>query len=163
MFLGLFSPKRQCLFIRGFHLAKQFANPSAEDIIFKAICVNLRQKKWNLLDKMLPSLTSSVVSRVFHEFQRSPPVVLEFYNRIGGYKFILDSSSCCGIVIHVMVNCRKYDDALFLMKELMMARGCSPFTVLEILLNSYDSVFSRSAVLEALVGVCTQIGSTKGA
>ncbi|XP_060973146.1 pentatricopeptide repeat-containing protein At1g11710, mitochondrial isoform X4 [Cannabis sativa] len=151
---------------RGFHLGKQFKNPTAtaEDIVFRAICVNVKQKKWKFLEQITPSLTDSLVSRVLREFQNSPKLALEFYNRIGESKTIsqLSLESSCTLV-HVFVNSRRYDNALNLMGSLMSSYVVSPLEILEGLVKSYEACGSCPAVFDALVRACTQFGATEGA
>lgn len=89
---------------RAFHVGKQFANPSTEDIVFRAICVNLRQRKWKILEQMAPSLTNSLVNRVVSEFRKSPKLALEFYTWVGeNNRFSHSLESSCAIV-HLLVN-----------------------------------------------------------
>lgn len=147
---------------RSFHLGKSILNPISEDVVFRAICVNLKQRRWNFLEKNLASLTNALVSRVVCEFQNTPQLVLEFYNWVGE-KSVLHSLEISCSVIHVLVNSRRYDDALSLMGNLMTVNGLSPLEVLEALNNSYGICESSPAVFDALVRACTQIGATVGA
>ncbi|KAJ8556150.1 hypothetical protein K7X08_022908 [Anisodus acutangulus] len=62
-----------------------------------------------------------------------------------------------------MVNCKNYDDALFLMKELMIRRGYSPLEILEVLLDTFASRFTCDAVFDTLVRACTELGASEGA
>ncbi|PHT35653.1 hypothetical protein CQW23_23353 [Capsicum baccatum] len=163
MVLNLFGLKRRNLFIRAIHLGKHFSTPNTEEILFKSICVNLRERKWRFLDQLLPSLKDSVLPRVFHEFRSSPNVVLELYQRISTSRSVLSSLETCCIVIHTMVNCKNYNDALFLMKELMISRGYSPLDILEVLLDTYDVSFPCDAVFDTLVRACTELGASDGA
>ncbi|KAL0398769.1 UNVERIFIED_CONTAM: ATP synthase gamma chain, chloroplastic [Sesamum radiatum] len=163
MFLGFFSSKSRNFLFRGLHFAKQSTRPSAEDIIFRAVCVNIRQKKWKFLDQLSSSLTNSLLSRVFLEFQSSPQLLLEVYRRVGGQKAILDSLESCCILIHVLVDQRNYDEAVCLMKELMMSKGYLPLEVLEALINCLSVCSPSSAVFDALIRACTQIGATESA
>ncbi|KAA8520070.1 hypothetical protein F0562_014326 [Nyssa sinensis] len=163
MFFVLFSSKRCHLLVRGFHVGKHFSNPSTEDIVFKAICVNLRQRKWKLVDQMSSSLTDSIVSRVIREFRTSPELALEFFKWVGEYKSFSHSLESYCTVIHVLVNSRRYVDALSLMKNLMQTKGYSPLEVLETLVDSYEMCLSSPAVFDSLVRACTQIGATEGA
>nr|QQL93817.1 pentatricopeptide repeat protein [Lycium chinense] len=163
MVLSLFGLKRRNLFVRALHLGKQFTTPNTKEILFKAICVNLRERKWKFLDQMSSSLTNSVLPRVFREFRSSPNVVLELYRRISASKSVLNCLETCCIVIHTMVNCKNYDDALFLMKELMIRRGYSPLEILEVLLDTYDVSFTCDAVFDTLVRACTELGASDGA
>nr|GMC93043.1 pentatricopeptide repeat-containing protein At1g11710, mitochondrial [Ipomoea batatas]GME02587.1 pentatricopeptide repeat-containing protein At1g11710, mitochondrial [Ipomoea batatas] len=160
--MGLFSPKRRQLFVRALHLGKQFAHPNTEDVLFRSICVNLRENKWKFMDQICSGLTGSVLSRIFNEFRSSPQVVLEFYKRIGGAKSVLNSLESCCVVIHVMVCCRHFDDALWLMKELMIMKGISPLEILRGLIDSYDVGCGSNAVFDTLVRACTQIRLTDG-
>ncbi|CAK7351225.1 unnamed protein product [Dovyalis caffra] len=163
MFLSSCLIKRRCFLKRSFHLGNSFLNPSSDDIVFRAICVNLKHRRWNFLEQNLLTLTSPLVSRVVCAFQKSPQLALEFYNWVREKKSALhslDSSSC---VIHVLVNSRRYDDALCLMGSLMTVNGLSPMEVLEALNNSYRMCESSPAVFDALIRACTQIGATEGA
>lgn len=81
-----FLSKRSCFFNRGLHLGKQFSCPNSEDIVFRAICVNLKHRRWKFLDQVFPSLTNALVSRVVGEFQNSPQLALEFYDWVGEKK-----------------------------------------------------------------------------
>ncbi|KAK2644491.1 hypothetical protein Ddye_019686 [Dipteronia dyeriana] len=144
---------------RAFHVGRHFANPSREDIVFRAICVNLRQRKWKVLDQMAPSLTNSLVSRVVCEFRKSPKLALEFYNWVEeskGFSKTLESS--CAIV-HVMTDSRRFDDALSIMGNLMHVS----FGGFARLVDVYELCESTPAVFDALVRACTQIGATEGA
>ncbi|KAJ6333837.1 hypothetical protein OIU77_009677 [Salix suchowensis] len=132
-------------------------------LFFRAICFNLKQRRWSFLEKNLPSLTNAIASRVLCEFQNSPQLALEFYNWVGDKKSVLHSLESSCSVIHVLVNSRRYDDALSLMGNLMTVNGLSPLEVLEALNNSYGICESSPAVFDALVRACTQIGATVGA
>ncbi|XP_048442456.1 pentatricopeptide repeat-containing protein At1g11710, mitochondrial-like [Pyrus x bretschneideri] len=112
------------------------------------------------------TLTSSLVSRVVREFRNSPQLALEFYN------WVRTNQSCCPqfldsscTLIHVLINSRRYDDALSLMESLMGEEGLPPLVVLEGLVTSYDEGcgFSSPAVFDALVRACTRLGATDGA
>ncbi|KAJ6978518.1 hypothetical protein NC653_026821 [Populus alba x Populus x berolinensis] len=162
MLLSSFLIKRWCFLERSFHLGKSISNPISEDVVFRAICVNLKQRRWNFLEKNLASLTNALVSRVVCEFQNTPQLVLEFYNWVGE-KSVLHSLEISCSVIHVLVNSRRYDDALSLMGNLMTVNGLSPLEVLEALNNCYGICESSPAVFDALVRACTQIGATVGA
>ncbi|XP_076923025.1 uncharacterized protein LOC143585013 [Bidens hawaiensis] len=162
MFLKLFSTKRLNLFTRTLHFGgKHFKHPNLEDITFNSISVLLTQRKWNPLDKILSSssnVTHSLVNRVLFEFRYSPELVLGFYNRVReqkGFSFSLDS--VC-IMIHVMISCKRYDDALDLMSRLMQTTGYSHLEVLEGLWNSYDDQVSCPDVFDALVRACALLG-----
>ncbi|KAJ6978469.1 hypothetical protein NC653_026776 [Populus alba x Populus x berolinensis] len=75
MLLSSFLIKRWCFLERSFHLGKSILNPISEDVVFRAICVNLKQRRWNFLEKNLASLTNALVSRVVCEFQNTPQLV----------------------------------------------------------------------------------------
>ncbi|XP_061345531.1 pentatricopeptide repeat-containing protein At1g11710, mitochondrial [Gastrolobium bilobum] len=162
MFWTLFSNKSRCLFFtRAFHAGKRFSNPSAEDIVFRAVCVNLKHRRWSVLEQLSPKLTNFVVNRVVCEFQNSPQLALEFYNWVGElFPYSLDS--CCTLV-HVLVKSRRFDEALFLMRNLITQEGTPPLELLEALIESYGNCSSSSAVFDALVRACTQAGATEGA
>ncbi|KAM1251825.1 hypothetical protein ACFX2J_039904 [Malus domestica] len=164
---SFFSPhKTTRLICRGLHASKQFLPPNSDNIVFEAICVNLRQRRWKFLDQISPTLTGSLVSRVVREFRNSPQLALEFYN------WIRRNQSCCPqflesswTLIHVLIDSRRYDDALSLMESLMGEEGLPPLVVLEGLVTSYDEGCGCSipAVFDALVRACTQFGATDGA
>ncbi|KAI3741035.1 hypothetical protein L1987_58700 [Smallanthus sonchifolius] len=161
MFLKLFSTKRTNLFARSVHLGKHFKYPHPEDIIFNSLCVSLRQRKWNFLDKIGSSnLTNSIVNRVILEFRKSPELALGFYQRVGEQKGFSPSLDCVCILIHVMVNCKRYDDVLDLMNKLTQTMGYSHLEVLEGLWNSYDAEISCPDVFDALVRASTLLGDT---
>ncbi|CAN6566961.1 unnamed protein product [Malus baccata var. baccata] len=164
---SFFSPhKTTRLICRGLHASKQFSPPNSDNIVFEAICVNLRQRRWKFLDQISPTLTGSLVSRVVREFRNSPQLALEFYN------WIRRNQSCCPqflesswTLIHVLIDSRRYDDALSLMESLMGEEGLHPLVVLEGLVTSYDEGCgcSSPAVFDALVRACTRFGATDGA
>ncbi|XP_073302453.1 uncharacterized protein [Primulina huaijiensis] len=155
--------KKRDIFVRGFHLGNHFTSPVAEDIIFKAVCVNVKRKKWNFVDQLSSTLTNSLICRVFREFQRSPNLVLEFHQRTRVREGLLDSLESCCILIYAMVNHRNFDDALCLMKKLIISKGYFPLEISEALVNSYDACFSSSAVFDALIRTCTELGATEDA
>jgi len=163
MFLSFCLPKRSTLISRAFHVGKQFSNPNTEDIFFRAICVNLKQRRWKLLEQMSPSLTNSLVCRVIHEFRDLSQLALEFYNWVGEKKRFSHSLESCCTVIQLLVNSRRFDDALAIMGNLMCESGVPPLEVLEGLINSYEGCDSSPAVFDALVRACTQFGATDGA
>ncbi|KAF9672066.1 hypothetical protein SADUNF_Sadunf11G0001900 [Salix dunnii] len=163
MLLSAVLIKRNSFLGRCFHLGNSILNPISEDVVFRAVCVNLKQRRWSFLEKNLPSLTNALVSRVLCEFQNSPQLALEFYNWVGDKKSVLHSLESSCSVIHVLVNSRRYDDALSLMGNLMTVNGLSPLEVLEALNNSYGICESSPAVFDALVRACTQTGATVGA
>ena len=150
MLFRLFSSKGSHILDRGFHVGKQFTNPSTEDIIFKAICVNLRQRRWKFLDQMTTSLTNMIVDRVVWEFRNSPQLALKFFNWVGKNQGFSHSLKSYCIVIHFMVNSRKYDDALFHMKYLMQQKGYLPLEVLGGLVGSSETCLSSPAAGLAL-------------
>ncbi|TQD71231.1 hypothetical protein C1H46_043241 [Malus baccata] len=164
---SFFSPhKTTRLICRGLHASKQFSPPNSDNIVFKAICVNLRQRRWKFLDQISPTLTSSLVGRVVREFRNSPQLAFEFYN------WVRRNQSCCPqflesswTLIHVLIDSRRYDDALSLMESLMGEEGLHPLVVLEGLVTSYDEGCgcSSPAVFDALVRACTRFGATDGA
>ncbi|GER52946.1 pentatricopeptide repeat-containing protein [Striga asiatica] len=161
MFLGLCSSQSRNLFVRGLHFSKNFG---AEDIIFKAVCVNIRQKKWTFLDRLSSELSNSLHSRVIREFRSSPQLLLEFYQRIGGQKSVSCSLESCCIMIHVTVGSKNYEDALNLTKQLMIFKGHTPLDISEALINSRnEGGFSNSSVFDTLVRACSEIGSTNDA
>nr|XP_029144963.1 pentatricopeptide repeat-containing protein At1g11710, mitochondrial isoform X2 [Arachis hypogaea]XP_029144964.1 pentatricopeptide repeat-containing protein At1g11710, mitochondrial isoform X2 [Arachis hypogaea]XP_029144965.1 pentatricopeptide repeat-containing protein At1g11710, mitochondrial isoform X2 [Arachis hypogaea] len=156
-----FSSKSRNLLARAFHAGKRFLNPSSGDIVFKAICVNLKHKRWSVLERLSPKLTSSLVSQVVCEFQNSPQLALDFYNWVGGL-FPHSLNSCCTLV-HVLVKSRRFHEALFLLRNLITEDGTSPLVVLEVLIESYQRCCSSIAAFDSLVRACTQVGATEGA
>ncbi|KAL3627486.1 hypothetical protein CASFOL_028849 [Castilleja foliolosa] len=161
MFLGLHSSKSRYLFVRALHIGPKLASPGAEDILFKALCVNIRQKKWKILNQLSSNLTNTLLSRIFREFQASPGLLLEIYQRIGEHKAISHSLNSCCITIHIMVGRKKYDDALSLMEQLMISKGHAAFEIFEALINT-GSV-SNIPVFDTLVRACTRNGLTDDA
>ncbi|XP_020967175.1 pentatricopeptide repeat-containing protein At1g11710, mitochondrial-like isoform X3 [Arachis ipaensis] len=161
MNLSFFSSKSRNLLARAFHAGKRFLNPSSGDIVFKAICVNLKRKRWSVLERLSPKLTSSLVSQVVCEFQNSPQLALDFYNWVGGL-FPHSLDSCCTLV-HVLVKSRRFHEALFLLRNLIAEDGTSPLVVLEVLIESYQRCCSSIAAFDSLVRACTQVGATEGA
>ncbi|KAK7258017.1 hypothetical protein RIF29_32394 [Crotalaria pallida] len=162
MFFRFFSSKSCYLFPRAFHAGKLFSNPpSAQDIVFKSICLNLKHRRWNVLDQLSPKLTTSLVNRVVSEFQNSPHLALDFYNFVGQL-FPHSLDSCCTLV-HVLVKSRRFNDALFLMQNLITEEGTPPMELLEALIETYDKCSSSIAVFDALVRACTQAGATEAA
>ncbi|KAJ4703908.1 Pentatricopeptide repeat [Melia azedarach] len=163
MFSGFCLYKRSSIVSRAFHVGKEFANLSTEDIVFRAVCVNLRQRKWKVLEQMTPSFTNSLVSRVVCEFRQSPKLALEFYTWVGQSRHFSHSLESSCAIIHLLVNMRKFDEALSIMGNLMLANSVSPLEFTERLLDSYEICDATPAVFDALVRACTQIGATEGA
>ncbi|KZV37174.1 pentatricopeptide repeat-containing protein mitochondrial [Dorcoceras hygrometricum] len=163
MSLKSLSAKRRNIFVKGFHLGNHFTSPIAEDIIFKAVCVNVQRKKWNFVDQLSSTLTNSLIYRVLREFRRSPNIVLEFHQRIRAGECLLDSLGSCCILIHAMVDRRNFDNALCLMKKLMVSKGYYPLEISESLVDSYDACFSSTAVFDALIRTCTELGAIEEA
>ncbi|MED6210959.1 hypothetical protein PIB30_069083 [Stylosanthes scabra] len=161
MILSYFSFKSRNLLARAFHAGKRFSNPGSGDIVFRAICVNLKHRRWSVLERLSPKLTSSLVSRVVCEFQNSPLLALDFYNWVGGL-FPHSLDSCCALV-HVLVKSRKFDEALFLLRNLITEGGTPPLVLLEVLVESYQRCCSSIAAFDTLVRACTQVGATEGA
>ncbi|CAN6697427.1 unnamed protein product [Malus baccata var. baccata] len=160
-------PKTSRLICRGLHASKHFSPPNSDNIVFKAVCVNLRQRRWKLLEQISHCLTSSLVSRVVREFRNSPQLALEFYNwvrrnRNRNFPQFLESSCT---VIHVLIDSRRYDDALYVMESLMGADGLPALVVLEGLSNSCGEGCgcSSPAVFDAFVRACTRFGDSDGA
>ncbi|KAL8189132.1 hypothetical protein R6Q57_029393 [Mikania cordata] len=156
------SSKRSNLYSRSVHLGKHFKYPNHVDITFNSICVHLRQRKWNFLNKILSSnLTNSTVNRVIIEFRKSPELALGFYKWIREQKSFSPSLDCVCILIHVMISNKRYDDALDLMIKLMQTMDYSHLEVLEGIWNSYDPKISCPDVFDALVRASTLLGDTK--
>ncbi|KAA0056855.1 pentatricopeptide repeat-containing protein [Cucumis melo var. makuwa] len=151
------------VFRRGFRTGKKLLSPSTEDIIYKAICVNLKQRRWKFLEQVSPSLTNSLVCRVVREFRNSPQLALEFYNWVEARDNFSHSLESCCTLVHVLVNSRNFNDALSIMESLMLKNGKSPLEVLGGLMNSYEICNSNPAVFDALVRTCTQLKSVEGA
>ncbi|VFQ96834.1 unnamed protein product [Cuscuta campestris] len=124
--------------------------------------MNLRENKWKTVEQICSGLPMSVMTRVFGEFRNSPQSILEFYNRIGGAKSISDSLECSCVVLRVLVFYKHYDDALGLIKELMIKKGVLPLELLGGLMDSRDVGCRNDAVFDTLVRACTQIRLTDG-
>uniref|UniRef100_A0A7C8YSE5 Uncharacterized protein n=1 Tax=Opuntia streptacantha TaxID=393608 RepID=A0A7C8YSE5_OPUST len=60
---------KNSVWCRFLHFGEQLRNPVSEDIVFQAVCVNLRRKLWKLLEQLSSNLTDTVVSRVVREFR----------------------------------------------------------------------------------------------
>ncbi|EPS59350.1 hypothetical protein M569_15456, partial [Genlisea aurea] len=163
MFLIVCLCRSRDIFFRGIHSAR----PSAEDIIFKAVCVNLRQRKWNFLIRMSQSLTSSLLSRVLLEFRSCPGLLFEFSEKIRGHKAILDSLDSCCLLVIFLVEQRKHDRATSLIKELIQSKGYLSLEILKALMEAARrppyGFFPSNAVLDALVTSCTEMGATESA
>lgn len=145
-------------------MGKHFKHPNPEDIVFNSICVNLRQRKWKSLDQILSSnLTDSLVNRVVSQFRMSPELVLGFYKRVEEQKIFSPSLECVCMLIHVMFNCKRYDDGLVLINKYMQTMGHSHLDILEGLWDSYDAETSCPNVIDALVRACTLLGDTNRA
>jgi len=143
MFGHVFS-RRTSFLVRCFHVAKKFSNPEPEDILFSALCLNLRQRRWNTLHQFSSSLTNPLISRVLREFRSSPKLALEFYNWVLRSNTVAKSenrfeASC--VMIHLLVGSRRFDDALSIMANLMSVEGekLSPLHVLSGLIRSYQA------------------------
>nr|XP_043622281.1 pentatricopeptide repeat-containing protein At1g11710, mitochondrial [Erigeron canadensis] len=159
MFLKFFSTKRSNLFTRSFHVGKSFKVSNPEDIFFHSICINLRQRKWTVLDKLLSSnLTNSLVNRVVSEFRMSPDLALGFYNKVEEQRDFSPSLECVCVLIHVMIRCKRYDDGLDLIGKLIREMGYSHLEVLDGLWDSYNAEISCPNVFDALVRGCTLLG-----
>lgn len=163
MIFSFIFPRRNCVFSRGFHTGKKLLSPSTEDIICKAICVNLKQRRWKFLERVSPSLTNSLVCRVVREFCNSPQLALEFYTWVEARDNFSHSLESCCTLVHVLVNSRNFDDALSIMETVMLKNGKSPLEVLGGLIDSYKICNSNPAVFDALVRTCTRLGSLEGA
>lgn len=155
--------RRSYVFSQGFHTGKKLLSPSTEDIICKAICVNLKQRRWKFLEQVSPSLTNSLICRVVREFRTSPQLALEFYNRVETRDNFSHSLESCCTLVHVLVNSRNFNDALSIMENLMLKNGKSPMEVLRGLIDSYEICNSNPAVFDALVRTCTLLGTVEGA
>ncbi|RYR31155.1 hypothetical protein Ahy_B01g055945 [Arachis hypogaea] len=70
--------------------------------------------------------------------------------------------SCCTLV-HLLVKSRRFDEALFLLRNLITEEGTPPLVLLEVLIESYRRCCSSIAAFDALVRACTQVGATEGA
>lgn len=64
----------------------------------------------------------------------------------------------------MLVNSRRFDDALFLIRNLISEEGTHPLELLEALIETYQTCSNSStAVFDALVRACTQVGDTEAA
>ncbi|XLS79330.1 hypothetical protein HN51_063555 [Arachis hypogaea] len=57
----------------------------------------------------------------------------------------------------------RFDEALFLLRNLITEEGTPPLVLLEVLIESYRRCCSSIAAFDALVRACTQVGATEGA
>ncbi|KGN64520.1 hypothetical protein Csa_013473 [Cucumis sativus] len=120
MIFSLLFLRGSSVFRRGFHTGKKLLSPSTEDIICKAICVNLKQRRWKFLEQLSPSLTNSLVCRVIREFRNSPQLALEFYNWVEARDNFSHSLESRCTLVHVLVNSRNFNDALSIMESLIL-------------------------------------------
>ncbi|KAI3680528.1 hypothetical protein L6452_35300 [Arctium lappa] len=164
MFLKLFSTKRFNLSARSLHFGKHFKHPNPEDIIFHSICINLRQQKWKSLHQIPPSnLTNSLLIRLISQFRMSPHLILGFYNRVLAQTHFTPSLQSICTLIHVMINCKRYDDALDFINKLLKLMGYSHLEVLDGLWDSYDDDISSPHVFDSLIRVCTSLDDINSA
>ncbi|KAJ0256809.1 Pentatricopeptide repeat-containing protein [Hirschfeldia incana] len=165
MFAQVLFRRTRLLLARSFHVAKKFSNPpEPEDILFTALCLNLKQRRWNTLHQLSSTLTTPLVSRVLLQFRTSPKLALEFHNWFLGNNPNPFEASC--VMVHLLVESRRYDDALSIMVKLMSAEGgvkLSPLDVLSGLVRSYEACGSSPDVFDSLVRACTQSGDAQGA
>jgi hypothetical protein len=90
----------------------------------RKICGNLKKSRWKILKQVSPSLTDSLVCHVIHKFQNSSQLALEFYNLVGGKKrFSHSLESLLCTVIQLLVNPRRFDDAMAIMGKLTCGSG----------------------------------------
>ncbi|KAF3606401.1 hypothetical protein DY000_02045017 [Brassica cretica] len=164
MFAQVLFRRTRFLVVRSFHVAaKKFSNPpDPEDILFSSLCLNLRQRRWNALHQLSPALTNPLVSRVLLQFRTSPKLALEFHNWFLGNNTVSETrfeASC--VMVHLLVESRRFDDALSVMASLM-SKLC-PLDVLSGLIRSYEPCGSSPDVFDSLVRACTQNGDAEGA
>ncbi|WOL04932.1 pentatricopeptide repeat-containing protein [Canna indica] len=139
-------------------------SPSLESqVIFDAICINLRRRKWKFLQQVSPHLTGPLVRRVILCFRSSPQLALEFFNWTSQQqRFSVDLDTHM-VLVHVLVSGRLFDEALCIMRKLM---GDGAVPVLE-LLDSMARTRKRyngcRDAYDALVRSCTQIGTGEDA
>ncbi|KAI4370986.1 hypothetical protein MLD38_019270 [Melastoma candidum] len=163
MLLRFWLPKRSCCFSQGFRAGRCFSEADAEDILAKALSVQLRQRKWKPVERLLQNSGSSLVTRVIREVWDSPQLALEFYWWIVKDKRVPFSLEVSCAVLNVLVRGEKFDDALRLMETLICAEGISPLEISEELLRSYDTRLCSPAVFDALIRMCGQLGATEDA
>ncbi|CAA7037784.1 unnamed protein product [Microthlaspi erraticum] len=171
MFAHVFS-RRTSFLVRCFHAAKRFSNPDPENILFSALCLNLKQRRWNTLNQFSPSLTNPLISRVLRELRTSPKLALEFYNWVLENQTPAANSSenrfeASCVMIQLLVDSRKFDDALSIMTNLMSVEGgnLSPLQVLSGLIRNHQACCDSTSldVFDSLVRACTQNGDAEGA
>ncbi|CAH8372175.1 unnamed protein product [Eruca vesicaria subsp. sativa] len=156
--------RRTRLLLRSFHVAKKFSNPEPEDILFSALCLNLRQRRWNTLHQLSSTLTNPLVSRVLLQFRTSPKLALEFHNWVlENNNNVANLSEASFVMIHLLVESRKFDEALLIMLSLMEGGKLSPLDVLSGLVRSFQVCGSCPDVFDSLVRACTQKGDVEGA
>lgn len=77
-----------------------------------------------------------------------------------------NTSEASFVMVHLLVESRRYDDALSIMVSLMSVEGrlkLSPLDVLSGLVRSYEACGSSPDVFDSLVRACTQSGDAEGA
>ncbi|CAN6878288.1 unnamed protein product [Brassica oleracea] len=162
MFAQVLFRRTRFLVVRSFHVAKKFSNPpDPEDILFSSLCLNLRQRRWNALHQLSPALTNPLVSRLLLQFRTSPKLSLEFHNWFLGNSTVANPSEASCVMVHLLVESRRFDDALSVMASLMSK--LSPLDVLSGLIRSYEPCGSSPDVFDSLVRACTQNGDAEGA
>ncbi|KAK6925240.1 Pentatricopeptide repeat [Dillenia turbinata] len=149
--------------IRKFHIGKHFSNPCREEIIFKSVCVNLRQRRWDFLDQVSPNLSNSLVSRVICYFQSSSQLALDFFNWVQEKSTFSPSLQCYCAIIHVLATSKSYEDALGMIRNLIQIKGFTHLEILDALANSYEECGSCPGVFDTLVRACGEIGNLDGA
>ena len=63
----------------------------------------------------------------------------------------------------MLVKSRRFDEALFLMRNLIIEVGTPPLVLLEAFIESYRRCGSSTVIFDSLVRACTQAGATEGA
>lgn len=64
-------------------------------------------------------------------------------------------------MVHVLVNARRFEDTLSIMRTLMEKKGTSTMELMEALVNSFEISNSSLVVLDTLVRLCTPIRATE--
>jgi hypothetical protein len=121
----------------------------------RAICVNLKDRRWKLLEQMSSSLTNSFLFLFLeqtYQFINMPchsqiselvTVSLEFYNWVGDkMRFQHSLESCCTII---QLGDLMMPWQLAIMGNLMCESGVPPLEVLDGLINSFEGCDSSPA------------------
>lgn len=149
----------------GIQVGRQSLTPGGDEIVFRAICMNLKHKRWGLLGKFSSSsLTNSFVNRVIQQFQMSPQLALDFFNWVMQQKSSPQWLESYSTMVHVLVNARRFEDALSIMRILMDQRKRALMqwnSYGGILVNSFEICYSSPALFDTLVRACMLIRATE--